>query len=616
MKLRIKFLLSISLLILMVIGVIVIVVNHLEERSILEDREISAFDLVYVLAHSSVQAIVADDYLVLQEILDSVHSKKDIIQAMILDNDGNILVHNDTRLVGHTLADALSTDAIRANSERSVRIQHGGTTPAWDVSVPVMILNKKVGTARIIFSLESAYSEIAKTRNTVLTIGAFAFLSGIFLSMVLGRIIARPLYKLVDATRRIGKGDLSYRVRIDSGDEIGELAKAFDQMIEGLVERDTQLEEKMAQLSELSSYNENILQSMSSGVITVDLRGSIVTLNKSAEKITGLMKDDVKGKDVRSIVSFDPSFRDIIFKALSSGKEIRNIEVKYKNLQDRKLTLQVNTRLLKTFEGKTIGVLTVFNDLTEIKKLEEDMKRAERLATLGTTAASIAHEVRTPLTSLSTFTELLPIKYNDPKFRKRFQAIVPAQVDRLINLVNDLLDFSRVETLHFQDTQINTIVKEAADVLAEKTSECGVRMDLDLASNLPVIRVDREHISQVFLNVIQNALQAMPDGGELKIASAYADYDASQCKDTVERSLYPGFVEISFSDNGFGIAEENMEKLFEPFFSTRSKGTGLGLAISYRIVKDHGGSIQVRSEVGRGTTFVIFLPKRTQTGEI
>jgi PAS domain S-box-containing protein len=609
MKIRSKFLLSISFLILIVTGLVVIVINRLQEQSVLVDRRVSAFDLAYVLAHSSVQAIVADDYLVLQEILDSVHSKKDIVHAMILDTEGNVLVHNETKFVGQRMTDSLSVNAVQSISERSIRIQHDGI-PAWDVSVPILIVNERVGTARIIFSLESAYGEIARTRNTVLVIGAFAFVGGIFLSIVLGRVIARPLYKLVEATRRIGKGDLMHRVNIVSGDEIGELARSFDHMADGLVERDEQIEEKMAQLSELSSYNENILQSMSSGVITVDLKGNIVTFNRSAESITGLNRDDVKGKDVRSILSFDPSFRKMIFRALSSGKEKQNLEEQYTTPQGEELTLQVSIRLLKNINGDAIGVLTVFNDLTEIKKLEEDMKRAERLAALGTTAASIAHEIRTPLTSLSTFAELLPMKYNDPRFRERFQAIIPGQVDRLTNLVNDLLDFARVETLHLEETDIHPIIKDATDILMGKAVECGVRITLDLAPHLPNIHVDPDHISQVFLNIIQNALQAMPNGGALTIATAFQDHGGITLKSEPKRTLVKGYVEIAFTDTGIGISEENLGKLFEPFFTTRSKGTGLGLAISYRIVREHGGTIQVQSEAGKGTTFTVQLPKQ------
>lgn len=615
MRIRLKFLLSISLLILIVISVIVIVVNRLEERSILEDKKVSAFDLVYVLAHSSVQAIVADDYLVLQEILDSVHSKKDLVHAMILDNDGRILVHNETTLIGQTVKDSSSWEAIRSTGERAIQTQYDGVIPVWDVSVPILAVNRKIGTARILFSLESAYRDIARTRNTVLGIGAVAFIGGILLSMFLARIIVKPIHRLVEATRRIGRGDLSHRVGIESGDEIGELAESFDQMADGLVERDRQIEEKIAQLSELSSYNENILHSMSSGVITVDLRGNIVTFNRSAETITGLSGDDLKGKDVRSITTFDPSLREIIFKALSSGKERQNIEETYKNPQGEELTLQIHTLLLKNVESHVIGVLTVFNDLTELKKLEEDMRRAERLAALGTTAASIAHEIRTPLTSLSTFAELLPIKYNDSKFRERFQSIVPGQIDRLTNLVNDLLDFSRIETLHFKITDIHTVINDAADLLMGKAAECGVRITMDLTSDLPTLSVDPDHISQVFLNIIQNALQAMPEGGTLNIVTTYNDHYGLHPEGGDDSKDTNGYVEIAFSDTGIGIAQENLEKLFEPFFTTRSKGTGLGLAISYRIVKEHGGTIQVQSETGKGTTFVVYLPGHSDQGE-
>ena len=615
MRLRIKFLMSISLLILIVVGVILIVVNHLEEKSIIEDRRIKALDLAYVLAHSSVQAIVADDYTVLQEILDSVHSKKDIIHSMILDTKGKVLVHDETRRVGQLASDPLTLEVVQSESERSVRIQYKGTRPAWDVSVPILVSNKKVGAARIILSLESAYREIAKTRNTVLTIGAFAFMGGIFLSMVLGRIIARPLYKLVEATRRIGKGDLSPRVRIASGDEIGELAHSFNQMADVLVERGKQLDEKMAQLSELSSYNENILQSMSSGVITVDLRGNIVTFNRSAGNITGLKGDDIKGKDLRLIPSFDPVLRKIILGAVTSGKENQNVEKKYRNIGGEELTLQINTLLLKNVEGSVIGVLTVFNDLTEIKKLEEDIKQAERLAALGSTAASIAHEIRTPLTSLSTFAELLPIKYNDSKFRKKFEATVLPQVDRLANLVNNLLDFARVDKPLFQDSNMNSVVHEAVYLLKEKADECNITISMDLNPHIPKISIDPDQMSQVFLNIIQNAFQAMPEGGTLHIATKYeasgSHFQTHPLKDRKER----GVVKISFQDSGLGIAEKNMEKLFEPFFSTKSKGTGLGLAISYRIVRDHGGSIQVNSEIGTGTTFTVCLPKGLEVEE-
>lgn len=605
MKLRIKFLLSISLLILIIVGIIVIVVNHLEERSIFEDRRVSAFDLVYVLAHSSVQAVVADDYVVLQEILDSVHSKKDIIHAMILDTNGRILVHNETRKIGQTIKDPLALEAIQSDSEHSVRVKYEGTVPAWDVSVPVLISNERVGTARVIFSLESAYREIAKTRNTVLAIGAFAIIGGILLSTLLGRVIARPLYTLVDATRRIGKGELSHRVRIHSGDEIGELAVSFNQMADDLVERGKQLEEKMQQLSELSRYNENILQSMSSGVITVDLSGKIITFNKSAERITGLRAEDVTGKNPRELYS---PFGQLILKTLNEKKNKEIVEERFKNVRGDERTLQINTRRLLDTNNNVIGILTVFNDLTELKKLEEDMKQAERLAALGTTAASIAHEIRTPLTSLSTFAELLPMKYDDPKFRERFQSIVPPQIDRLTNLVNDLLDFARVDKPVFQETHINHLVNEAADLFTEKAKECGVTISLDLSPTIPIISADPDQITQVILNVIQNAFQAMPEGGSLRINTACNESESRQIAFRDESGKRSGFVVVSFTDTGVGIAKESLDKLFEPFFSTKSKGTGLGLAISDRIVSEHGGYIEAQSIIGKGTQFAVHLP--------
>ena len=145
--------------------------------------------------------------------------------------------------------------------------------------------------------------------------------------------------------------------------------------------------------------------------------------------------------------------------------------------------------------------------------------------------------------------------------------------------------------------------------------ESGVRITMDLASYLPNLNVDPDHISQVFLNIIQNALQAMPDGGTLNIVTTYNDHYGLHLKGGDDSKDTNGYVEIAFSDTGIGIAQENLEKLFEPFFTTRSKGTGLGLAISYRIVKEHGGTIQVQSETGKGTTFVVYLPGHSDQGE-
>jgi two-component system sensor histidine kinase AtoS len=599
LRLRAKFSVIITFLVILTVASVVVVVSFLQKRAILEEVRKKAFGLSSVLAHSSVQAVLTDDYLFLQEIIDSLTDKADVVYAMILDNAGKVIVHSNTQDRGKRYADERTTKAVESQRYLCQSFRYQGQR-MWDLSLPVLVMPRleKIATARIGFSLESAYKEVARTRDRILLIGFTAALLGIAFAWLLARAVTNPLQILVAASRKIGAGELTHRVHVDSQDEIGELASAFNRMGAELQKRREELDRKIHQLARLTNYNESILQSMNSGVITVNPEGRIVAFNESAERITGLRAHSARGSLFRAYLAPYTPLSTAIEEALSSKQTRTDSEAELFREDHGERFLRFSTRLLSHTNGSgSGGVLLLFTDITHLKRVDEDIRRSEKMAALGATAASIAHEIKTPLTSIRTFTELLPRKYASPEFRARFLKTVLSQVDRLSVFVDDLLDFGRVHEPRLRPTEINAVVNETFILLHEAFREHDVHAHQTMAS-LPSIPADPEQLGQVVLNILRNAVEATPQGGTIEVGTRIAASELEE--DEV--------IQIIISDTGCGIAKSNLSHLFEPFFSTKPKGSGLGLAISYNIVRDHGGTIRVESQEGEGTTFAILLP--------
>ena len=228
----------------------------------------------------------------------------------------------------------------------------------------------------------------------------------------------------------------------------------------------------------------------------------------------------------------------------------------------------------------------------ELKQTQDQLIQSAKLASLGEMAAGIAHEVRNPLTSIRGYADLIYKSLPEDDKIKDYSKVVVDEVKRLNNIVKNILDFARKVEPEVESTNLNDLV-EGLIVLVEKDSSYNmVEIKLDLDPDLPAVMADSTQVKQVFLNLTQNAIQAMPDGGELVIAS----------------KRIPGQVEISFIDKGLGMPPEQIAKIFDPFFTTKDEGTGLGLSVSYRIIENHRGGIEVTSEVGAGTTFKVRLP--------
>jgi PAS domain S-box-containing protein len=346
----------------------------------------------------------------------------------------------------------------------------------------------------------------------------------------------------------------------------------------------------------MKNYSEEILQSMTNGVLTTDSRGRVVTYNYMAERITGRRLDEVLGKTCEEIWGKRGAITQAIENTLKDRCYL-NHETSLASPERGLMPVAFSSTLLRDGHGKKMGALLSIQDQTEMKELEGKVRRADKLSALATMAAGMAHEIKNPLSSMKVFSQLLPKKFDDPEYRKKLEEILPREIDRIDRIVESLLGFARATAPTFVKVKIENAIEETLQYFEGQAKNAGVKIVRNYA-DLPEVEVDRGQIAQVFSNLILNAIQALSEGGELTIATL-----PGKKVDNILQTI-----KIQVSDTGHGMSEEMQKKLFDPFFTTKYGGTGLGLTITHSIVDGHKGLIDVESKIGRGTTFTVTLP--------
>lgn len=291
---------------------------------------------------------------------------------------------------------------------------------------------------------------------------------------------------------------------------------------------------------------------------------------------------------------------------ISKGQLIGMINLSHKFNKD--IYSHEDIELLSTLANQTTIAIENARLYDDLKKSKSYIRRADRLASLGTLTAGLAHEIRNPLVAIKTFTQLLPERINDDEFRNHFLSIASGEVDRISALVTELLEFARPSEPKFELEDINTVLDGMILLVSTETKSKHIEILKEYASNLNPITIDREQMKQVFLNMLLNAIEATPENGKIYVKTrSYTKPDGEP------------YIQVEFTDTGCGIRPEYLEEIFTPFFTTKEKGSGLGLSISNQIIQDHKGYIDVESQLNRGTSFFINLPlhqhhpKRRQT---
>jgi signal transduction histidine kinase len=253
--------------------------------------------------------------------------------------------------------------------------------------------------------------------------------------------------------------------------------------------------------------------------------------------------------------------------------------------------------LLSTLANQTAIAIENARLYEDLKRSKSYIRRADRLASLGTLTAGLAHEIRNPLVAIKTFTHLLPERIDDQEFRDKFLQIASGEVDRISSLVTELLDFARTSDPKLEMENINIILDGMILLVSTEANKKQINVNKTYDSNLPSVQIDREQMKQVFLNILLNAIEATPEKGKITVGT----------RAFLKPSGEP-YVQIEFTDTGSGIPQDQLEEIFNPFFTTKTTGSGLGLSISNQIVQDHKGYIDVESQMGKGSSFFVNLP--------
>jgi PAS domain S-box-containing protein len=354
------------------------------------------------------------------------------------------------------------------------------------------------------------------------------------------------------------------------------------------------------ELEDVRNFTESIIQSIGSGIIITEMDDTITYVNRAGERILGYSKEELIGK---SFSIFALRERQSIVHSLLNTDDLDTRKegwMRRKDYIEFPVGFTINNHL--SVRGEMIGKIVIFRDLTSLNKIQEEILRMDRLVSLGKLASGIAHELRNPLAGIKTTAQALgeELSKDDPK--REYLNRITKEIDRLNELLKTFFSFAKPQQLNLVHCDIKAIINEIIPFLIKEIAEKGIRFVETYPPQLPKIKVDKNQMHQVFLNLFLNAIQAMPNGGELKIE---VSPEISRSQDGSKKK----FIKIVISDTGTGIPTNIVQKIFDPFFTTKPRGIGLGLSITYQIIKKHGGTIKVESQLEKGTSFMITLPE-------
>lgn len=354
-------------------------------------------------------------------------------------------------------------------------------------------------------------------------------------------------------------------------------------------------------LSALTSYTDNILSSIAAGVVTLASDGTVLTWNGAAERIVGLKASrvvELHFEQALAHLRISETDKGVLRKAINgvlrTGETYQGYKLCFHPRNRDDVYINMSISQLLNSAGEQLGLVLIFEDITREIRMEEEFRRMGELAAVGQLAASIAHELRNPLSSIKGAAQFLQKEYEDQPSIVEFLGIIIEEVNGLNKLTTEFLDFARPMQLELKTTSVNRVVEKTLQLMSVHITDNNVVVHEALSPAAPDIQADEAQLEQVLKNIVINALQAMPEGGVLKVETG---------------PTLSGGAFMSVSDTGIGIPSDKIERIFQPFVTTKTKGTGLGLSVVHKIVENHGGRIEVTSDVGKGATFKVSLPR-------
>jgi PAS domain S-box-containing protein len=385
-----------------------------------------------------------------------------------------------------------------------------------------------------------------------------------------------------------------------------ECAKAFPFVVNRAVEGYGMMLEKVRlqkELIETKNFLESIVDKAGDAISVTDVEGNILYWNEGAERIYGFSKEEAMGKRLPDLLYPRDEKRRLeeerlmnkLMVRVKQGEVISNIEVKRQTKEGKEIITTMTLSPLRDAEGKMIGSSRICKDITQLKKVEERLTLTERLTSLGELTAGVAHELRNPLAGIKINTQMLARKKDLSEVEQKLLTSTEEAIGKIQRIVDDMLHFARPKASHFKNEDLNEVVEKSLAILQAKFKRGSISSVFDRGAGLPKIWIDAHQIQQVLINLMLNAVQAMEKGGTLTLRTFPENGEG---------------VGMEVRDTGTGISEAHSKRIFDPFFTTKSEGTGLGLSISLKILENHGATIDVASEEGKGSTFTLHFPGR------
>ena len=419
----------------------------------------------------------------------------------------------------------------------------------------------------------------------------------LFLLWPLGKRISfkiqKPIKELADAAAQIAGGDISHGIETSEPGELAKIADSFNLMLDNLKSTMQQVLDKSGEatsMQEIMEYVEETYDNLPGGILSINILGEITTFNHTAEELTGIDARELIGIDIKNPTP--PGLKNLINplrRCLSRGTlQLKTLaDINNKNGDMIPVVYSINIQF--GHNNEVLGAICVFRHIEDIRRFEESANRVKNLESLGEMAASLAHEIKNPLSSIRGYAQFLKTELEDRDTEEL--DIILCEVDRLTAMLDRFLNFARPKLPQLKEEDIGELIEYVVTLVKRDIPE-NVQIKMNLART-PKIMADKEMFEPILLNLLLNAIQAMPDGGEIRIRTSYDRKRDMVCAE--------------IQDNGQGIPQEISEKIFEPFFTTKAEGTGMGLAIASRTIESHKGVMEVESVVGEMTKFTIML---------
>jgi PAS domain S-box-containing protein len=603
LSLRAKIMICcIGLVALLDLMVVVFVRTHLS-KVLRADYLAKGRNMAINLAADSQHFVLTQGYVSLLNLVkDLKESDEDITYAYVADRKGDVLAH--------TFSGGFPVDLVGVNrpepgdawkQELLDTVEEG---PVHDTVVP--ILQGKVGFVHVGISEHRIRRTISDFTLALVAIAGFVLLVGVGLSAVVSSVVTQPVRSLIKAAQKIRDGDLGQRVVATTKDEIGDLVASFNQMSDELLKQHKVLDDRNRRIrtaQEQATWERNklraIIDSMVEGVIFVDTEDKIALCNASAERIWQRSAQQMLG--IPLLECHPSGVRPKIMQILEKARKKPGFAIAHA-MEVPGGTCFSSYSSVHSQDNRYLGLVLLSLDISERVALEQEQKRLrdqlfqqEKMVLIGQIAASVAHELNTPLGTILLRSQLIPQQIG-PGSDLSDLKVIESEAQRCRRIIDSLLGFSRRSEGVISRASVNSLVRESLSLVENDLTLRGILIEVDYSANEMTVEVDCDQMQQVLLNLIKNAIDAMPKGGRLWIATRLLSDN--------------GNVEIQVTDSGCGMDEDVQKQAFEAFFTTkeRGKGTGLGLAICQRIVEEHEGKIKIQSRPKRGTTVSIHLP--------